>query len=51
MKYWLPTVHAVSREYMRTTYAPGHDLYKVSSVPEDWDGLVDLLQQRPMNPQ
>ena len=37
------------KEYMRATYAPGHDLYKVSSVPEDWDGLVDLLQQRPMN--
>lgn len=37
------------KEYMRATYAPGHDLYKVSSVPEDWDGLVELLQRRPMN--
>ena len=37
------------KEYMRATYAPGRDLYKVSSVPEDWDGLVELLQRRPMN--
>ena len=37
------------KEYMRATYTPGHDLYKVSSVPEDWDGLVELLQLRPMN--
>ena len=37
------------KEYMHTTYAPEHDLYKVSSVPEDWDGLVELLQRRPMN--
>ena len=37
------------KEYMHTTYAPEHDLYKVSSVPEDWDGLVELLQLRPMN--
>ncbi len=37
------------KEYMRATYTPGHDLYKVSSVPEDWDGLVELLQRRPMN--
>ena len=28
------------REYMCATYAPEHNLYKVSSVPEDWDGLV-----------
>ena len=37
------------KEYMRATYAPGYDLYKVSSVPEDWDGLVELLQRHPMN--
>ena len=37
------------KEYMHTTYAPEHDLYKVSSVPEDWDGLVELLQRHPMN--
>ena len=37
------------KEYMRATYAPGRDLYKVSSIPEDWDGLVELLQRRPMN--
>ena len=37
------------KEYMRATYAPRYDLYKVSSVPEDWDGLVELLQRRPMN--
>ena len=37
------------KEYMRATYAPEHDLYKVSSVPEDWDGLVELLQRHPMN--
>ena len=30
------------KEYMCATYAPGHGLYKVSSVPEDWDGLVEL---------
>ena len=36
------------KEYMCTTYAPGQHLYKVSSVPEDWDGLVTLLQQNPM---
>ena len=35
-------------EYMRATYSPGHSLYKVSFVPEDWDGLVELLQQNPM---
>ena len=37
------------KKYMHTTYAPGYDLYKVSSVPEDWDGLVELLQRHPMN--
>ena len=37
------------KKYMHTTYAPGYDLYKVSSVSEDWDGLVELLQRRPMN--
>lgn len=36
------------REYMCATYAPEHNLYKVSSVPEDWDGLVELLKQHPM---
>ena len=36
------------KEYMCATYAPGHGLYKVSSVPEDWDGLVELLQRHPM---
>lgn len=36
------------KEYMCATYAPGHNLYKVSSVPEDWDGLVELLKQHPM---
>ena len=36
------------KEYMCAAYAPGQHLYKVSSVPEDWDGLVELLQQNPM---
>lgn len=36
------------KEYMCAMYAPGHGLYKVSSVPEDWDGLVELLQRHPM---
>lgn len=35
-------------EYMRSVYALDRDLYKVSFVPEDWDGLVELLQQNPM---
>ena len=36
------------KEYMCVTYVPGHNLYKVSSIPEDWDGLVELLKQHPM---
>ena len=34
--------------YMHTVY-PGlpHDLFRVGSVAEDWDGLVELLHQRP----
>lgn len=35
-------------DYMRSAYALNRDLYKVSFVPEDWDGLVELLQQNPM---
>lgn len=35
-------------EYMRAMYTLGHSLYKVSFVAEDWDGLVELLQQNPM---
>ena len=36
------------KEYMCATYMPGHNLYKASSIPEDWDGLVELLKQHPM---
>jgi len=35
-------------EYMCAMYTLGHSLYKVSFVAEDWDGLVELLQQNPM---
>ena len=36
------------KEYMRATYAPEYSLYKSAFVAEDWDGLVELLQQYPM---
>lgn len=35
-------------QYMRATYRLKHSPYKVSFIAEDWDGLVELLQQRPM---
>ena len=36
--------------YMRTAYGLPHNLFRVSSVAEDWDGLADLLRTAPVPP-
>ena len=47
MKYWLQPRTLLQGVYAYHVCTGLNDLYKVLPVPEDWDGLVELLQRRP----